>query len=367
MTTSTTATPSLDRRETPGALEAARAAFDRVPGHLDAASAGLPPRTVQAALRGALDEWAAGRATPAGYDEAVRRSRSAYAGLVGVEADRVAVGSQVSVAAGLVAAALPDGAEVVCVDGDFSSMVHPFLVHADRGVTVRHVPLDGLAEALRPSTTLVAFSLAQSACGSLADAVAVREAAARHDVLTFCDLTQAAGWMPVDAGGFDLTVCSAYKWLCAPRGSAFLTVAPRLEERFPLRPLHAGWYAGESVWDSCYGPGMELAHSARRYDVSPAWMPWVGTVPALELFGSVPAEDVRRWDAGLADRVREALDLPPAGRAVVSLDDPDGTLRSRLLDAGARVAGRAGRVRLAFHLWNDEDDVDLVVRTLTRR
>jgi len=210
----------------------------------------------------------------------------------------------------------------------------------------------------------VAFSLVQSATGELADAPAIREAAGRVGALTLCDTTQATGWMPVRANDFDVTVCGTYKWLCSPRGTAFLTVSPAVRDR--LRPLNAGWYAGESVWDSVYGPQMRLASSARRFDVSPAWLSWVGTAEALKLFARLDPAAVRAHDAALADRVRAALGLPGAGRAVVSLPDPDGAARSRLEAAGLRVAARAGMVRLSFHLWNDEDDADEAVRALTR-
>ena len=340
----------------------ARAQFEPVPGYLNAASMGLPTTGVLAALEDALDEWRRGRATPGRYDVAVAESRRLYAGLVGVDPARVAVGSQVSVLAGLVASSLPDGAEVLCVDGDFTSVIFPFLVHADRGVTVRHVPLERLAEEVRPSTDLVAFSLAMSACGTVVDGDAVAEAAADAGAATLCDLTQAVGWMPVDASRFDVTICSAYKWLCSPRGSAFATISERTAGW--LRPTSAGWYAGDDVWDSIYGPRMRLAQDARRFDVSPAWLSWVGTVPALRLFAALDPAEVRAYDAALADRVREGLGLAPAGRAVVSLPDPDGDRQARLERAGAVVAARAGSVRIAFHLWNDEDDVRLVLDAL---
>jgi selenocysteine lyase/cysteine desulfurase len=194
-------------------IEEARALFHHVPGYLNAASVGLPPRTVVQAMHAGVDAWATGVASPERYDDAVASARALFARICEVDVAGVAVGSQVSVFAGLVAASLRDGAEVVCVDGDFSSIVYPFLVHADRGVTVRHAPVEALAEAIGPATTLVAFSLAQSACGSVVDADALVEAASRHGAVTLCDTTQATGWMPVGASRFDLTVCSAYKWL----------------------------------------------------------------------------------------------------------------------------------------------------------
>ena len=327
-------------------------------GHARAADPG-----VVAALQADVGRWASGQASAVGYDDAVARCRSLYAGLVGVPETWVAVHAQTSVMVSLLATALPDDAEVVLPEGDFTSIVFPFLVQADRGVTVRQVPLAGLADAIRPSTTLVAFALAQSSDGTVADAAAVRAAAARHGALTFCDTTQAVGWMPCRAGDFDVTTCSAYKWLCHPRGTAYLTVRPEVMDR--LRPIHAGWYAGESRWDAVYGPQMVLASDARRFDVSPAWLAWQGAVPAMELFAGTDPEQVRGYDVGLADRLLARLGLDPRGQAVVSLPDADGAQAAALARRGAVVAGRAGRVRIGFHLWNDESDVELVAAALT--
>ncbi|WP_088316702.1 aminotransferase class V-fold PLP-dependent enzyme [Kineosporia sp. R_H_3] len=338
------------------ALDALRASFAPVPGYLNAATLGLPPAPVVAALRGALDDWQAGRSDAAAFDEDVRRARTAYARIAGVAASDVAVGSQASVLVGTVASSLPDGAEVLTVHGDFASVVFPFLVHADRGVTVRQVPLEALASEVRPGTSVVAYSLVQSADGRVADAAAVREAARAVGARTVCDATQAAGWLPLDAGADDVTVCSAYKWLCSPRGTAFLTVRPGAREW--LRPTSAGWYAGQDVWSSTYGPNMTLASDARRFDVSPAWHAWVGTAVALELLAAVGTEEIRAWDVALADGLRARLGLAPAGSAIVSLPDPDGALRRALGVAGCAVAGRAGMVRMSFHVWNDEADVD---------
>lgn len=361
----TTSTSVTDRSHGSLADRVTRS-WDRVPGYLNAATLGLPPRAVVTAMRDAVAEWAAGKACPNRYDGYVNAARGSFADLVGVPADRVAVGSQTSVFAGMVAASLPDGAEVVAVEDDFTSILFPFLVQVqrDRGVTVRLVPREGLAQEVREGTDLVVFSLAQSACGRLVDVPAVTEAAARHGARTFCDLTQAAGWMPVRADLFDLTVCSAYKWLCQPRGTAYLTVRP--EHTDSIMPVNAGWYAGESIWESTYGPGMHLAGDARRFDVSPAWLSWVGAAAAGEVFAQLSMEDVRSYVGALADQVREALGQDPCGRPVLALPDPDGVLAARLTEAGAVVASRGGGVRIAFHLWNTDADVDLVRAALTR-
>lgn len=345
-----------------GLVRSAAKLWAPVPGYLNAATLGLPPRAVIEGMQEALSSWQAGEGCPVAYGEAADRARSHYADLVGVPASAVAIGSQTSVHVGTVATSLPDGAEVLCVTGEFTSMLFPFLAQQPR-ITVRQVPLTELAGAVRPSTDLIAFSLAQSSTGELADVSSITESAVRHSALTLCDVTQAAGWLPVRAADFDLTVCSAYKWLCEPRGTAYLTLREEVAER--LTPNNAGWYAGASVWDSCYGPEMALAPDARRFDVSPAWLCWVGAAAAGEVFAGLDIAVVRDHDVALANALRDRLGEQTRDRPVVALDDADGSRAARLQAAGVRCASRAGRVRLAFHLWNTEADVDLVTAALT--
>lgn len=106
---------------------------------------------------------------------------------------------------------------------------------------MRYVPLDGMAEAVRPTTSLVALSSVQSADGRLADLDAVRAAAAAHGARVLLDATQSAGWLPLDAGAYDYTVTGGFKFLLCPRGTSFLTVTEEAQEILP--PLFASWVA----------------------------------------------------------------------------------------------------------------------------
>jgi selenocysteine lyase/cysteine desulfurase len=187
-------------------------AFEAVPGYLDAAGLGLPTRGTAEALRAAVDDWQAGRAAPSTYDEAVERCRAAYARLVGAAQGSVAVGSQVSALVGLVAVNLPEGAEVLTVHGEFTSVLFPLLVRAGqpgRSVRVRQVPADRLLQEVRPGTGPVTFSLVQSSDGRVLPGERIAEAARSVGALTLCDTSQAVGWLPVRAEEYDVTVCTA--------------------------------------------------------------------------------------------------------------------------------------------------------------
>lgn len=347
------------------ALAIAQAEFAGGRGYLSACTVGLPTRASRAAIIADLDAHSLGRPDPVSYTASVERSREHFASLVGVAPSRVAIGSQASVAAALVAASLPHGAEVLIAEGDFSSVVLPF-VHSGRELRVRAVALSALADEIRPGTALVAFSLVQSSTGEVADAAAIVAAAHRAGARTLCDATQAVGWLPVAASDFDALICHAYKWLCAPRGVSFLALSERLAADIP--PMFAGWYAGGDPWSSCYGHEVELAADASRFDVSPAWQAFVGAEPALALFASLDPYEVHDHAVGLATEFRRRLELPMPewATAIVTWTDPDGCDLARLTAAGIVASGRAGRARVAFHVFNDETDLDDAVTALAR-
>ena len=341
-------------------LAAAIAEFGEPRGYVAAASIGIPPARTVAALRADLDAWARADRDPQGYDEIIHRTRHSYARLVGIDVGRVAIGSQTSVQASLVASAVPEGAEVLVADHDFSSLVVPFAQRPN--ASIRAVPVEALAESITDETFLIVFSLVQSATGFVADAAAIREAASRHGALTFCDTTQATGVLPVVAGDFDITVCHSYKWLCAPRGVCFLTVGQKADA--VLRPTQGGWYAGDEVWQSCYGTDITLAPDARRFDVSPAWQAWVGAETSIGMFAELDIAEIWNRAAGLGELLCHELGLPAQRQAIVSWPDPDGSQLARMSAAGIRISGRAGRARASFHLWNTEDDVAAILRAV---
>jgi selenocysteine lyase/cysteine desulfurase len=342
--------------------EEARGEFDPEVVYCNTATLGLPPRRAIAALESTLADWRRGRSDAAAFDASVERARAAFAGMVGVDAGCVAIGSVVSPFVGLVASCLPPGSEVLVAEGEFTSVTFPFLAQVDRGIRVREVPLERLADAIGSGTTWVAVSAVQSSDGRLADLGAIRAAATDRGAQVLVDATQAVGWLDVDAARFDVTVCGGYKWLLAPRGTAFMVVTERAAAG--LVPHAAGWYAGAHRWDSIYGTPLRLAGDARRYDISPAWHSWVGQAQSLDLLASLDQAALQEHCVGLANRFRRGAGLPPGDSAIVSLSVTPDAAR-RLAAANVVASMRAGRLRLSFHLVNGPDDADVVADALT--
>jgi selenocysteine lyase/cysteine desulfurase len=341
-------------------LATAQRLWDAEPGWLNTASYGLPPRPAWEALQGALADWRAGRTSWEGWGDATGLAREAVARIMAVPATDVTAGATVSQVLAPVAAALPAGARVVVPEIEFTSNLFPWLAQEPRGVRVRTVPAGKLAEAVDADTDLVAFSLVQSSDGTLAAYQEIVAAARAHGALVVVDASQGCGWLPFDAGLADAVAVTTYKWLMGPRGLAFAYLAPALRER--LTPLAAGWFAGQDVHDSYYGPPLRLAADARRFDISPAWFSCVGAVPALELIERIGVARIGAHDVALANRFLTGLGRPQGDSAIVTVDVPDA--ENRLKRAGVRAAVRAGRVRASFHVYSTEADVDMALDAL---
>lgn len=340
-----------------------RAEFTPKTTYLNTASNGLLPARAVAALQEAALLRAEGRPLTPLYED-VEACRAAYARLTGVPATRVALGASVAAHSGVIAASLPAGAEVLTAEDDFTSVLNPFHVRGD--LKVRAVPLERIAESVRPGTALVAVSAAQSADGRIADLPALREAAREHGARTYVDFSQAAGWLPAEAGAYDFSAAVSFKWLLGPHGTAFLVVP---EDLGGLAPILAGWVAGEEPWNSCYGPVAELARSARRFDLTHALSGYAGLRRSLELVEEIGVEAIGAHDLSLADRFRAGLatlghePLPAPGSAIVSVPGL-GHRQPGLAAAGIQVSDRAGNLRAAFHLYNTEADVDRLLEVL---
>ena len=336
--------------------------WDAGRGYLNTASYGLPPRRGFEALQAALADWRVGATSWEPWADAADDARGLFARLASARVEDVVLGSSVSQLLSHVSTAIPSGSHVLVPDIEFTSNLFPWLVQERRGVKVTTVPPDRLADAVGAGTDVVAFSAVQSATGEVADVALIASAAREHGALVVVDATQAAGWLPLDAADADILVCATYKWLLAPRGASLMVVGGRAAEM--LEPLMANWWATDDYRNGYYGLPLRLAATARRFDISPAWFSWVGTATSLEALLDVGIDAIHEHDVGLANRFRDAIGLEPSNSAIVSFEARDGA--EQLARAGIKVATRAGSVRASFHVYNDDEDIDLAVAALTR-
>jgi selenocysteine lyase/cysteine desulfurase len=339
--------------------EAFGAEFAGAEGFLNSPTYGLPPRFMIDALQDCIAQWQAGTMDVPLFDGCVRDGRAGYAALTRVPVDTVVMAGNVSAALGLVAAAVPDGSRVATLSGEFTSTTFPFAAQAPRGVTITELaPADLVSEAA--DFDVVTASLVQSANGAVLDVDALRNTVAGADTLTVIDITQALGWKQVEVGWADVTVAAVYKWLLAPRGMAWMSLSDRISRM--MTPHAANWYAGEDPWQAIYGLPLRLADNARRFDVSPTWFSALGAGLTLPWLATLDGAVIEAHTVGLATRTRAELGLPHQDSAIVSVPIADAA--DKLRAAGIRASVRAGAVRVGFHLYNTDNDLDRLLDVL---
>lgn len=342
---------------TPAIRELFSPAPDRV--YLDAATYGLPPRPTTEAVAEALARWNDGTASwTRDWEPDVDASRASFAQLIGAHVDEVAVIPTVSVGTGMVAGSLPAGTNVLLAESEFPSVLYPFMVAKEKyGIVIQEAPYAKLAEAIMPSTNLVAFSLTQAHTGDSADLADICKQAKENWARVFVDATHSIPFVDVKPhiGSIDYLVCHGYKHLLSPRGAAFMYVRDGQWET--IDPILSNWRSAALVDGE-----LQYRAGASRFDISPAWPAWVGARRSLELLVQWQNEGALEGVWELSRRLATGLELPAPTSSIVTVPVADADAAVVTLEkAGVQVASRSGNLRIAPHLYNTEEDIDRAI------
>lgn len=338
---------------------------------------GAPPAAtaVVHALQSCLGAWSKGEFDWTDWDQAADRTRSQFAALIGADDADVAVMTSLAEAAATVAHNLPAG-QLVMRSSEFRSNLFPWISLAASGFDVVQVEgneSESLIEAITEDTVLVAVSEVLSSDGNRADIPAIVARCQATGARLFVNLTQSLGVLRFSLADTpaDFVAVHGYKWLLAPRGCCWLYAHPR--RAAAMQPLAPGWKSVADPYAQYFGGPMRLPPSARRLDTSGAWFSFIGAEAALNLIAALNANELESRALELARELRERLVMPgitavPVSRSshIVAFDTENSVeLAHRLARERVKATVRHGRVRFGFHGFNDQADVDRVVRALT--
>jgi L-cysteine/cystine lyase len=350
--------------------EEARAQFPVLDSraYLNAGTNGpLARATVDAFVAQARRDLEEGRTGPKYFEQMLElreTARQAFAAVLGVESDRMALVESTSRGCATVLAGLglTGEDEVVTTDHEHFGLTGPLYATGARVVIV-DADEDALLAAITPRTRLIATSHVLWTTGRRLDLQRVKE---ESGLPLLVDGAQSAGAIPVDVGELDFYTVSAQKWLCAPDPTGALYV----RDPATVRVKTPSYFAQDSYELS--GDFVPKATSA-RFDGG-----WVG-VPALAgLVAALGAHPEWRYEraAEMAARCRELLEphveiVTPPGHSTLVSFRPQGDpveLVARLYEAGVVVRELPGRnlVRASCGWWTNEDDLQRLVAGLGR-
>ena len=354
--------------------------------YLNTATMNVGCAPARAAYERAVERWSTGRFDWAEAELAGEDARAMFADIVGATVGEIAIVPAVSTAAGIVAANLPPakhGENVVVAENEFASNYYPWLVLREHGYQVRAVAPSGdgvSVEEFRQTadggTRLIAVSAVHSANGYRADLAAIGRVAANCGAWFFVDACQAAGAVPLDVvrDGVDFLAAASHKFLLGSRGMGYLYVRRELLDS--LHPIDPGWKAARNPTESFYGPAMDLSPTASKLDVSLAWFPAMADQAALGIFRRFGISALLERNARLALYLQDALtaqgisfrpfkDENRSTIVSIPVSDTDAVL-ARFRQANVLASVRAGRIRLAVHFYNLEEELDRVAELIGR-
>lgn len=187
--------------------------------------------------------------------------------------------------------------EVLATDHEYGACRHVWQFLSERhGFAYRQQPVplplgepaDVVArfwEGVTPRTRLIFISHITSPTAVRLPVAAICARARQEGILTLVDGAHAVGQIPLDmaAIGADFYVSNAHKWLCSPKGSAFLHVRPEQQAR--VEPLVVSWGWGE---------GHAFQYGSRLLD----YLQWMGTddpTPYLTVPDAIAFQAAHQW------------------------------------------------------------------------
>lgn len=362
--------------------------------YLDVSSRGLVPSMAKDVLLRHVDTRINGAADKAHMFETVERVREKFARLINAAPDEIAFMKNISDGICTVATSFdwrPRNSVLLCREVEHPNNIYPWLNLADRlGIQVRsiaatdgHIPTDALIDAMDADTRVVAVSSVSFAPGFRTDLEKLGAACRSRDIFFLVDGAQSVGVLETDVERLkiDGLASATQKGLMGLYGLGMLYVRREWAER--MRPMALARFGVdlEGAHEASIGGGdIRLMAGARRFEIGNYNFPAAAAVePCIDLILSLGQDRIQAHACDLARRLALGLlelGLPVAGRQpdshlahIVAIgtfaanhggtDDPDtAALHEAFACAGIRHALRGGMIRLATHLYNNEDDID---------
>jgi selenocysteine lyase/cysteine desulfurase len=315
----------------------------------------------------------------------VERLRSLFAATVGADADEIAVMPSASAAIAAIATALSFDTPrrtILLGEFEFPTAAHVWLAERRRGAVIAWagaegdtLPVERFAAQLDERTLLVGATRVCFRNGFRLDVATLAARCRDRGAYFLLDDYQHSGTAPLDvhALGVDFLVTGALKYLLGPAGVAFLYVRRALIER--LEPLATGWF-GRSDPFAFDATRLDWSASARRFECGTPPVPSAyGAAAGLALLNEVGLAPIAGRIDALVDRFWQGaralgFDLltpgDPARRGplVVVRASHAAELVRRLEGRGIIASARGSGLRVSFHGYNDDHDVDEVLRAL---
>jgi len=368
--------------------------------YLDLGGRGLLSKEVRAAIEAHLDDAMYGRVDKDRLFEITEEARSRFAQLINAEPDEITYTKNISEGLNIVASSLQwkSGDNViVCPELEHPNNIYLWLNLKRFGVEVRyvhhrdgHMPVDEMIAAIDGRTRILTTSTVSFSPGFRTDIDKLGRACRDRGVLFLVDAAQSAGVLHTDVkhSNIDALAVSTQKGLLALYGMGYLYVRrPLAEAMHPPYIARFGIDMGKAdVHESDLGDGsFKFMPAARRFDLGN--YNFAGVCAAHASLGqllSLGTKNIEAHSVKLAHALAQGLldlGLPVCGgkpgphlAEIVTVgqygsggdkgssDALTNKLYTHLTSNRVKLSMRRGVMRFSFHLYNNMQDVERVLK-----
>jgi len=356
--------------------------------YTNSCSQGALSNEVRAAYEQYLADWDERGAPWELWVEQAEGARARFARLLNATPDEIAVTTSVSAGVSSLLSGLrhTEGRNKIVIS-DFEFPTIGQITHAQEllGRKVDHVaaapdvtiPLERLAEAIDDETGLVAITLVCFRNGSKTDVKDVIRLAHEVGALVLVDTFQGVGAVPIDVRDLDADFVTGgvLKYLLGSAGLGFLYCRADLLPQ--ITPTVTGWFADEDIFKMDiydYSPSA----TARKFESGTPPIPNIyAGIAGMDLMHEIGINATEQHVARLTSQLIEGLDR--IGAKMVTPRDPqkrgpmiavattdEHAMVAALKEDGILTSARDGNIRLSFHCYNSEEDIEAVIAGLER-
>ena len=351
---------------------------------------------VRNAIEGYLDDRQTGAETKENWFAKVEKVREKVAFLLNAEPEEIAFVKNTSDGINCAGMCLPweEGDNVVIVpEYENPNNVYPWLGLQKRlGIEVKIAQLNGevperklLEPIMDRKTRCVAISSVSFTFGSRVDINEILSMCKKYDALLLIDAVQSLGVLKFDVKEtpIDFITAATSKSLLGLYGLGILYCRRELAEMLhPLYLARFGIDIGGAHEGDFGGNDYKLARGARRFEIGNYnYLGIYALDAALDFIFEVGMDVIETHVLSLTKKLTHGLQklgyklVSPLEEKYIShvvvftspKDGPSEKVISQTLDkAGVRHSCRRNGVRLSFHMYNQESDINYILETLSR-
>ena len=314
------------------------------------------------------DEWLAKR-------EEVRRN---VARLINAEPDEIGLTTNTSSGMNLIVDALQGRGEVISCDLEFpvttiTWMHRQIPVHPVKNVAGEVDPSD-IRRAMTPKTGIISLSHVQYSNGFRSDVAQLGLEKGNHALVI--NASQSAGVFEIDVKRMKIdALCSTgHKWMLSGYGSGFVYLSRELLSE--TKPRAIGWLSVEDPYGDRNAEIDLRGDSSARAELGCPHFPGIFALGAsVDFFNSLGTANIQEralaMNRILTDRLSESGFgvLSPLGNnsrsaeTLVSIENPAQVV-AKLAAQGVIVTEKPEGIRVATHLFNNEQDIERLIDAL---